>query len=429
MNEKVEKRKAKATGPRGSFKKKYKADYNSSSGSDSGSDSEPEINSSLPKPNNIAVPKTHKIIDEAADMKELPKANTELKRKNNKEKDMYDSAQEGATDGCETLSSVQDTITHGTGVGRKYTVSVALPGSIMANAQSPELKTYLAGQIARALTVFEIDEVIIFNEELKMDEANPDTRGRKGKEISGTFEGATMKTDPNLFLARVLQYLETPQYLRKSFFPVHRDLTYAGLLNPLDAPHHMRKDDKATYREGVTLDRPVKKGQGSLVDCGMWKQVRIDRHIQPGVRVTIKLEERLGQKPQKHPKAIVVKPSAPREEAGLYWGYSVRIAKTMADIFSDCPYAEGYDMTIGTSENGENIHELKLPKSEHLLIVFGGLAGLESALDSDTSLGTAEARDLFDYYVNTCPNQGSRTIRTEEAILVTMSALRNKINK
>ena len=31
--------------------------------------------------------------------------------------------------------------------GRHYTVSLALPGSIMTNAQSPELKTYLAGQV------------------------------------------------------------------------------------------------------------------------------------------------------------------------------------------------------------------------------------------------------------------------------------------
>ena len=31
--------------------------------------------------------------------------------------------------------------------GRSYTVSVALPGSILDNAQSPELRTYLAGQV------------------------------------------------------------------------------------------------------------------------------------------------------------------------------------------------------------------------------------------------------------------------------------------
>ena len=33
------------------------------------------------------------------------------------------------------------------GKGRDYTVSVALPSSILENAQSPELRTYLAGQV------------------------------------------------------------------------------------------------------------------------------------------------------------------------------------------------------------------------------------------------------------------------------------------
>lgn len=42
---------------------------------------------------------------------------------------------------------------------------MALPGSVLDNAQSPELRTYLAGQIARACTVFCVDEVIIFDEQ------------------------------------------------------------------------------------------------------------------------------------------------------------------------------------------------------------------------------------------------------------------------
>jgi hypothetical protein len=39
------------------------------------------------------------------------------------------------------------------------TLSIAVPGSILDNAQSQELRTYLAGQIARAACVFKIDEV------------------------------------------------------------------------------------------------------------------------------------------------------------------------------------------------------------------------------------------------------------------------------
>jgi hypothetical protein len=39
------------------------------------------------------------------------------------------------------------------------TFSIAVPASILDNAQSPELRTYLAGQIARAACVFKVDEV------------------------------------------------------------------------------------------------------------------------------------------------------------------------------------------------------------------------------------------------------------------------------
>lgn len=41
------------------------------------------------------------------------------------------------------------------------TVAIAVPGSILDNAQSPEFRTYLAGQIARAACIYKIDEVRI----------------------------------------------------------------------------------------------------------------------------------------------------------------------------------------------------------------------------------------------------------------------------
>ena len=50
----------------------------------------------------------------------------------------------------------------------------------------------------------------------------------------------------------------------------------------------------------------------------------------------------------------------------------------------------------------------------HLLIVFGGLKGLEYSLECDDSLKIGkDVSLLFHHYLNTCPSQGSRTIRTE----------------
>ena len=301
--------------------------------------------------------------------------------------------------------------------GRNYTLSVALPGSILENAQSPELRTYLAGQVARALVIFNVDEVVIFDESPKKIVRNDE------------FKGSTKATDPNILFARILQYLECPQYLRKYFFPVHQDLKYAGLLNPLDCPHHMRMDDIMPYREGVTLERPVKKGEGSFVNIGMRKELKLDKHLKPGIRVTVEMEpndtDTFDKK--KYLKGKSVSPATPREKSGIYWCYSVRLANSFGAVFTQSPYSKGYDLIIGTSKRGKPVEELELSSYKHGLIVFGGLKGLEQSLESDENLMGSEVEQLFDHYINSCPNQGSRTIRTEEAILVTLSSLRPKL--
>lgn len=51
---------------------------------------------------------------------------------------------------------------------KNYTLAIALPGSILNNAQGPELRTYLAGQIARTCAIFCVDEVVIFDETARM---------------------------------------------------------------------------------------------------------------------------------------------------------------------------------------------------------------------------------------------------------------------
>lgn len=40
------------------------------------------------------------------------------------------------------------------------TLSIAVPGSILDNTQSAELRTYVAGQIARAACIYQVDEVM-----------------------------------------------------------------------------------------------------------------------------------------------------------------------------------------------------------------------------------------------------------------------------
>jgi methyltransferase len=70
-------------------------------------------------------------------------------------------------------------------------------------------------------------------------------------------------------MARIFEYLECPQYLRKDIFPIHESLKYAGLLNPLDAMHHLRSTNlELPYREGIVLDKSTKDGQ-QLCNVGL----------------------------------------------------------------------------------------------------------------------------------------------------------------
>ena len=84
---------------------------------------------------------------------------------------------------------------------------------------------------------------------------------------------------------------------------------------------------------------------------------------------------------------------------------------------------DGYDLKIGTSEHGsvQGACELRLPAHRHLLIAFGGPTGLEDCLNRDPQKSSDDVSALFDQWLNTCPKQGSRTIRTEEALLISLS--------
>ena len=72
-----------------------------------------------------------------------------------------------------------------------------------------------------------------------------------------------------------------------------------------------------------------------------------------------------------------------------------------------------------------------LPRFAHLLIVLGGQAGLEAAAENDPELPlTGEnISDLFDWWVNCVPGQGSRTIRTEEAIWIVLGQMFGEFQK
>jgi predicted SPOUT superfamily RNA methylase MTH1 len=74
-------------------------------------------------------------------------------------------------------------------------VSMAVAASCIENAQNLQLATLLAGQIARAAAIFNVDELVVLD----------DAEDR----VEGQVSAAAA------LFARVLQFMETPQYLKK----------------------------------------------------------------------------------------------------------------------------------------------------------------------------------------------------------------------
>lgn len=322
------------------------------------------------------------------------------------------------------------------------TISLAFPSSIFDNTPTPHLEAYLVGQVARAAVVFNVTEIVIFKE----DDGNSQDYGRIDR------------------LVKLFEYAECPQYLRKRLFGIEPDLKFAGMIHPLEAQHHLRTSQlECPYREGVTMKHVQieKKGQqkeATEINIGLNQPVVVEGNIELNTRVTVqvdphdlkKVQAMLGPALDTKPEAIVVPPVEPLEKLNLYWGYYVRKADSLTQAIKQnifIPERKNfYDLIIGTSERGDNIDQLDIKKRKsdnledknppkkskqefsHIMVVFGGVKGLEHSASCDKELKNCKnLASLFDYYVNTCPTQGSTTIRTEEAILITMSALRPKL--
>lgn len=323
------------------------------------------------------------------------------------------------------------------------TISIAFPSSIFDYVPTPQLEAYLVGQVARAAVVFNVTEVIIFNEV-----ENDESKSKLER------------------LVKLFEYAECPQYLRKKVFGIEPDLKYAGLIHPLEAQHHLRTSQiECPYREGITTEHTQYEFKGTkqdftIVNIGLSKPVHLPGHHPLNTRVTVQVDpadlrrmQAMLASTMTPPHAALVSPVEPIEKLNLYWGYYVRSAGSLSEAISSNIFVPGrknfYDIIIGTSERGDYVDDIEFKKTQkrdksnqeqpakkiktqefnHVLVVFGGVKGLEHSATCDKELeGCNDFRSIFDYYINTCPNQGSTTIRTEEAILITLSALRPKLN-
>lgn len=271
-------------------------------------------------------------------------------------------------------------------------LSIFIPASLTADMFNLKQKTLKIGQIGRALAIFRVREVWIYKDD------DPKVHNQN---------------DEAKLIATILRYMDTPQYLRKQLFPKMDELRYAGLLPPLRAPHHPLKDERVSegdYREAVCLKA---SGEASILDLGLEEKGFTKEKLEPGKRLAVKLGERVSGSRR------IVYP-VKREETGEYWGFKVVLAEGLAEGL------EGLkpDYAVGTSRYGQNFYEtfkgIKINKIKSVAVAFGGpYAGLHEICGRRG----IDPSELFDALVNTIPQQGTETVRTEEALIATLALL------
>ena len=266
----------------------------------------------------------------------------------------------------------------------KDELSIFIPNSFLSESKDLKIRTYKVGILGRALAIFQADNVVIYNDDnVKNEDGENDGR----------------------FIAEVLSYMNTPQYLRKQAFPIKAELKHVGILPPLRTPHHPvnSQPDVGDYRQGFTVKRNKK---GTFVDIGMDNLAFCKEQLSVKKIFDFKITKIAK-------KEVIVTPDKPDD---VYWGYNVissnKSLKNSLKLIKP-------DLVVETTRYGDYIDSIfdelkhKVDECNSIAILFGGPY---SSIQEDVSGGNW---DLLK--VNTIPYQGTETVRTEEAVVATLS--------
>jgi predicted SPOUT superfamily RNA methylase MTH1 len=194
------------------------------------------------------------------------------------------------------------------------------------------------------------------------------------------------------------------------------ELRYVGILPPLRTQHHPLENrrielEKGVFREGVVVN---KVNDSYNVDIGVENYIEVfGRGPSSGSRVTVKIL-------QKEPlQGVIVK----KCNLDYYWGYDVRESSyNLGELAQD----SDFNLTIATSRKSKDFKILKNEIrgkwviSQKILTAFGSCQkGIQEIIEIEGK----KADECFDYIINTIPNQGTETVRTEEAIHATLALL------
>jgi len=270
---------------------------------------------------------------------------------------------------------------------RKVKWAIAIPSSLISECRDLREQTTKVGIVGRAAAIFRVDEIYVYKE---------------GEKASYYQE----------IIYSILKYMECPQYLRKYLFPRIKQLKYAGVLPPLRTPHHPLKSERIIvkgheYREGVVIENDPVKNK-STVYIGLDKPITCSPARPLFSRVTVDVDCcRILSK----------------EEVPVYWGYDVIKAESLLNAIK----ISNADFVLGTSRYGVMIGEVEedlktklFSRTRKVLIIFGGPhKGIYEILKEEE----VDPESVCDLIVNFVPYQGTKTVRTEEAVLIVLSIL------
>jgi hypothetical protein len=261
-------------------------------------------------------------------------------------------------------------------LGKK--LAIAIPDTVLEERDNLRERTVKLGGIARACSIYGVDVIQVFREDK-----------RRG--------------EPAL-IRKVLEYLETPQYLRKRLYSLDESLRYAGLLPPLRIPSHKPKvpmDRLAVgeVREGIT-------NSDGTVDIGLDKSPRLKERSPANRRTTVRIVST----------SPLLAETVGRDQIHDYWGYTV-----------ECPTVEGvltdprFVLKIATSRYGNSLQSqvfqlrASILGATSLKLIFGSPSkGLFEIVGKVLS-------ERVDFVVNLFAEQHVETVRTEEAVFAALN--------
>ena len=260
-------------------------------------------------------------------------------------------------------------------------LEIAIPDTSLSDCSNLRQKTIKIGQIARALAVFKVEKVLIYETESNEKE----------------------RRDLNL-LDKLLRYMDTPQYLRRTVFSMAPSLKYAGILPPLRTNSHpLGKSINDVFDGEVRWGLQTGPGQ---VDLGLNELVEYPDKVSTRVPTLFQIQLRENR--------VLLRPIT-RDSVDYYFGFDVETTNDLLGYLQ----ANADKTRIALSRLGTVFSKIEseigtvLSSSKSMIAVFGGPQfGIRELL--------AEKKDLLkesiDYWVNTIHDQGTETVRLEEAL-------------